>query len=92
MPETVLTKISEMPASTVLPELSNPVCTRLASCVTAPKLILHRDYDTDIDPVTFEVIRHALWNINEEHGSNDPESIRLARCNVCAGSESDDHD
>ncbi|WP_417211558.1 hydantoinase B/oxoprolinase family protein [Antarctobacter sp.] len=34
-----------------------------------PKLKLHREFDTDIDPVTFEVIRHNLWNINEEHGN-----------------------
>lgn len=33
------------------------------------KLKLHRDWDDDIDPVTYEVIRHNLWNINEEHGA-----------------------
>lgn len=32
-------------------------------------LKLHRDWDTEIDPVTYEVVRHNLWNINEEHGS-----------------------
>ena len=32
-------------------------------------LALHRDWETDIDPVTYEVIRHNLWNINEEHGA-----------------------
>jgi N-methylhydantoinase B len=35
----------------------------------APQLALHRDYEKDLDPVTFEVIRHNLWNINEEHGA-----------------------
>ncbi len=35
----------------------------------SPKLKLHRDAAEDIDPVTFEVIRHNLWNINEEHGA-----------------------
>ncbi|HKW54869.1 MAG TPA: hydantoinase B/oxoprolinase family protein, partial [Stellaceae bacterium] len=35
----------------------------------SPKLRLHRDAASDIDPVTFEVIRHNLWNINEEHGA-----------------------
>ncbi len=35
----------------------------------SPKLKLHRDAVTDIDPVTFEVIRHNLWNVNEEHGA-----------------------
>jgi N-methylhydantoinase B len=35
----------------------------------SPKLKLHRDVGGDIDPVTFEVIRHHLWNVNEEHGA-----------------------
>jgi N-methylhydantoinase B len=34
-----------------------------------PSLKLHRDAAREIDPVTYEVIRHNLWNINEEHGS-----------------------
>ncbi len=33
------------------------------------KLTLHRDWETEIDPVTYEVVRHNLWNINEEHGA-----------------------
>ena len=32
---------------------------------TAP---LHRDSDDGIDPISYEVIRHTLWNINIEHG------------------------
>ena len=32
-------------------------------------LTLHRDWETEIDPVTYEVVRHNLWNINEEHGA-----------------------
>ena len=35
----------------------------------SPKLKLHRDWTRDIDPVTYEVIRHNLWQINEEHGA-----------------------
>ena len=35
----------------------------------SPKLKLHRTGAADIDPVTFEVIRHNLWNVNEEHGA-----------------------
>ena len=35
----------------------------------SPKLKLHRKHDPNIDPVTFEVIRHSLWNVNEEHGA-----------------------
>src|SRR6185295_1589086 len=33
------------------------------------KLRLHKKAQRDIDPVTFEVVRHALWNVNEEHGA-----------------------
>jgi len=33
------------------------------------KLKLHQNWDQDIDPVTYEVIRHNLWQINEEHGA-----------------------
>src|SRR5260221_13754411 len=35
----------------------------------AKKLKLHRKAKKDIGPVTFEVVRHALWNVNEEHGA-----------------------
>ena len=35
----------------------------------SPKLKLHRKSRKSIDPVTFEVVRHALWNVNEEHGA-----------------------
>jgi N-methylhydantoinase B len=35
----------------------------------SPKLKMHRDRVEDFDPVTFEVIRHNLWNVNEEHGA-----------------------
>jgi N-methylhydantoinase B len=33
------------------------------------KLKLHQNWDTEIDPVTYEVVRHNLWQINEEHGA-----------------------
>jgi N-methylhydantoinase B len=33
------------------------------------KLKLHRTWDEDIDPVTYEVVRHNLWHVNEEHGA-----------------------
>jgi N-methylhydantoinase B len=35
----------------------------------SPRLTLHREADDGFDPVTFEVIRHNLWNVNEEHGA-----------------------
>lgn len=35
----------------------------------SPKLKLHQEWTNDIDPITYEVIRHNLWNINEEHGA-----------------------
>jgi N-methylhydantoinase B len=35
----------------------------------ARPLQLHRETDHEIDPITYEVIRHNLWNINEEHAA-----------------------
>jgi N-methylhydantoinase B len=35
----------------------------------SPKLKLHTRYRKDIDPITYEVIRHSLWHVNEEHGA-----------------------
>lgn len=35
----------------------------------APQLKLHRDAVREPDPITYEVIRHNLWNVNEEHGA-----------------------
>ena len=35
----------------------------------SPRLGLHRKQARDIDPITYEVIRHALWHVNEEHGA-----------------------
>ena len=32
-------------------------------------LKLHTAADEDVDPITFEVVRHSLWNTNQEHGS-----------------------
>lgn len=32
-------------------------------------LKLHTTGVADVDPVTYEVVRHSLWNANEEHGS-----------------------
>ncbi|MDQ1345632.1 MAG: N-methylhydantoinase [Pseudomonadota bacterium] len=33
------------------------------------KLKLHGKYRKDIDPITYEVVRHSLWHVNEEHGA-----------------------
>jgi len=33
------------------------------------KLKLHRKGAKNIDPITYEVVRHALWHVNEEHGA-----------------------
>ncbi len=35
----------------------------------SPKLRLQRSVAADIDPITYEVVRHALWHVNEEHGA-----------------------
>jgi N-methylhydantoinase B len=34
----------------------------------APELVLHDEVDEELDPITFEVIRHRLWTINLAHG------------------------
>ena len=33
------------------------------------KLKLHGQYRKEIDPITYEVVRHSLWHVNEEHGA-----------------------
>jgi len=35
----------------------------------AKSLKLHKKYEKTIDPITYEVIRHSLWHVNEEHGA-----------------------
>src|SRR5262249_9075889 len=35
---------------------------------TDPSLALHREIAPSVDPITLEVIRSSLWNINLEHG------------------------
>lgn len=35
----------------------------------SPRLKLQTTAAKKIDPITYEVIRHSLWNINEEHGA-----------------------
>jgi N-methylhydantoinase B len=35
----------------------------------SPRLKLQRKAARSIDPITYEVIRHALWHVNEEHGA-----------------------
>src|SRR3984893_9393046 len=35
----------------------------------SPKLKLHSKRVKSIDPITYEVVRHALWHVNEEHGA-----------------------
>lgn len=34
-----------------------------------PGLRLHTETEKIIDPVTYEVVRHAMWNVNVEHGN-----------------------
>ena len=35
----------------------------------SPNVNLHDEAAATVDPVTYQVIRYALWNINEEHGA-----------------------
>jgi N-methylhydantoinase B len=34
-----------------------------------PAIHLHTETASDVDPITYEVLRHALWNVNDEHGT-----------------------
>lgn len=46
-----------------------------------PSLTLHAETDAVTDPVTHEVLRHALWNVNVEHGQS---IIRTSGSPICA--------
>ena len=39
-----------------------------ATLAIDPRLTLHTDWTDKIDPITYEVVRHNLWTINEELG------------------------
>ena len=53
-----------------------------------PSLKMHKGSKHKLDPITFEVIRHSLWNINEEHGatiqrlSGSPVAMYALICNT----------
>lgn len=38
-----------------------------AELVIDPSLELHTEHDTSIDPVSYEVLRSKLWNVNWDH-------------------------
>jgi len=46
-----------------------------------PSLPLYEDADERVDPVTHEVLRHALWNVNVEHGNT---LMRISGSPICA--------
>ena len=46
-----------------------------------PSLELHTDVDDAVDPINHEVLRHALWNVNIEHGQS---IIRTSGSPICA--------
>jgi len=62
-----MTKINEM-TGIVFDGVNNPYVPPKELQIS-PKLRLHRSGTDDFDPVSFEVIRHNLWNVNEEHGA-----------------------
>ena len=63
MVETEMKRISEL-SDFDFDGVTNPYVPG-ATLKISDKLQLHTEYDTDIDPVTFEVVRHGMWNINE---------------------------
>jgi hypothetical protein len=57
-----------------------------------PRLQLHREWTDNIDAITSEVVRHRLWNVNEELGmtiqrtSGSPVGMFRQFCRpACAG-------
>jgi N-methylhydantoinase B len=46
-----------------------------------PSLKLHRDVGEGVDPITYEVLRHALWNVNTEHGNT---IMKISGSPICA--------
>jgi len=42
---------------------------------------LHEEVDPGLDPITHEVLRHALWQVNAEHGDT---IMRISGSPVCA--------
>jgi N-methylhydantoinase B len=49
--------------------LSNHAYVPPSELTVDPGLHLHTATD-EVDPVTYEVLRHNLWNVNEEHGAH----------------------
>jgi N-methylhydantoinase B len=52
-----------------------------ADLAIARKLRLHEEADATVDPVTHEVLRHALWNVNTEHGNT---IMKISGSPICA--------
>src|SRR5215831_10582157 len=46
-----------------------------------PSVKLHSRAKSSIDPVTYEVIRHAMWNVNVEHGNT---IMKISGSPICA--------
>jgi N-methylhydantoinase B len=46
-----------------------------------PSLRLHERAADEVDPVTHEVLRHALWNVNVEHGNT---LMKISGSPICA--------
>ena len=46
-----------------------------------PSLKLHTDVGDGVEPITYEVLRHALWNVNTEHGNT---IMKISGSPICA--------
>lgn len=46
-----------------------------------PRLRLHTDAETAIDPIVHELLRYALWNVNTEHGTT---MMKISGSPICA--------
>ncbi len=65
--DAALPKVSELPPH-IFDGVTEPYIPQ-GELNISPKLKLHTKWADDIDPITYEVIRYNLWNINEEHGA-----------------------
>src|SRR5215470_3132805 len=61
-------KVSELKKNVAFDGVTNPYIPGERLTIS-PRLKLHRTFAENVDPVTYEVIRHNLWNINLEHGA-----------------------
>lgn len=51
--------------------------------ISAKTPIYEKQSAHEVDPITYQVVFHKLWQIADEQEKNDPENFRLADCHRC---------